>query len=100
MNSEEIFIKLLNKEHLSLDEVFYLIKNYYGDRPCNPTIGEPVNAENRRHRRETIPESVQINNDVQLNNSAWNIYTASNSPIWHYSSHYTVTDLQRMIENI
>ena len=71
MNSEEIFIKLLNKEYLSLDEVFYLIKNYYGDRPCNPTIfeGESINAENRRHRRETIPESIQINNDVQLNNS-------------------------------
>ena len=72
MNSEEIFIKLLNEERLSLDEVFYLIKNYYGDRPNNPTIfeGESINAENRRHRRETVPESIQINNDAQLNNSA------------------------------
>lgn len=60
---EEIFIKLLNKEWPSDEELICLIKNYYGDHPHFADLFEQP-ARSRLTVTNSPIEPIPLNNDL------------------------------------
>lgn len=97
---EETFLKLLNKEWPSDEELLCLIKNYYGDHPY---VEDPF--EQRIRSRLTASdhpiESIPFNNDLRGPiSTGQGIVQQINDHNSIYFNHFNISDFERVLTEI
>lgn len=91
---EEIFLKLLNKEWPSEEELLCLMKNYYGDHPhITDHFEQPVTND--------LIESTSFNNDlIEPIPTGQCILQPMNNYSSLYYNTFTISDLERVVTEI